>query len=79
VAKSTGYIKDGKYYKDKLPNGASMQAGDSSQYKSWDHQRQRADHQYELIQPYQNGQPNPEFIEHYPQEAKNYGFVKGDI
>lgn len=31
----------------------------------------------ELVQPYlSDGKPNPDFIKHYPEESKQYGFIK---
>jgi len=28
-----------------------------------------------LIQPYKDGKPNAEFIQQYPTESKEYGFI----
>lgn len=69
--KTTGYIIDGIYYSDQLP--ADIQPdSNSSTYKAYEHDRQRQNHRRDLIQPYINGAPNPEFIEQYPEEAQNY-------
>lgn len=70
-----GYILNGIYYHDNL-NGRPEIAADNITYKVYDHDRQRENHGLDLIQPYKDGKPNPEFIEHYPDEAKNYGFIK---
>ena len=33
-------------------------------------------HAYELIQPHNpNGSPNQDFIDYYPESAKDYGFI----
>ena len=46
----------------------------SSQYKAWSHDRQRAEHQADLLQPYdRNGRPNAEFMEQYVEESKVNG------
>ncbi len=72
--KQIGYIdEDGTYYHDKLP---SIQLLQSSTEKQWDHDKQRSEHQHDLIQPYVNGKPNPEFIQMYREESKAYGFIK---
>lgn len=76
MAKSTGYIKDGVYHRG--AKATDRVSPDSSQFKSWDHARQRADHAFDLIQPYKDGKPNPDFVEYHPEQAKNYGFIKGD-
>jgi hypothetical protein len=70
--KSTGFILNGKYYK-KEPNIGLMKKGQNPMYKQWDLDRQRMEHRFDLIQPYKDGKLNPEFIEHYPEEAKKYG------
>jgi len=76
---STGYIQDGVYYRKKVALG-ELKDNVQSTHKDWGHDRQRESHRFDLIQPYQNGRPNPEFIEHYPEESKNYGFIKeGDL
>ncbi len=65
-----GVIINGQYYK----HGLGLTDGQNPTWKSWSHDRQREEHQRDLIQPFINNQPNPEFIEQYPEEAKNYGF-----
>jgi hypothetical protein len=47
---------------------------EASQYKSWRHDRQRADRQWELIQPWtRDGRPSKAFMEAYPDESKVNG------
>jgi len=75
--KSTGYIINGIYYSSKTARPSEV-AADSSTYKAYSHDRQREDHRHDLIQPYINGRPNPEFIEQYPAEAQNYKFIEGN-
>lgn len=74
--KSTGYILNGVYHK-----GGEADLSDERAVtdKSHDHDRQRENHARDLIQPrLRDGRPNPEFIEQYPEEAKNYGFTEVD-
>lgn len=72
----TGFIKDGVYYKGE-PDLTIFKDGVNGQYKGWNHDRQREDHRADLVQPYtSDGKPNREFIDLYPEEAKNYGFIK---
>ncbi len=66
-----GFVDEyGQYHKERVPVGILP---DSSQFKAWSHDRQRAEHQWELLQPYKNGKPNPDFIEAYPEESKVNG------
>lgn len=44
----------------------------SSQYKQYSHEMQRLDHRKNIIQPYKQNKPNPEFIRSYPEESKKY-------
>lgn len=74
--KSTGYIVNGVYHSGNQDPAAAI-SEDSSTYKAYDHDRQRENHRRDLIQPYdRQGRPNQEFISEYPEEAKNYGFIK---
>lgn len=75
--KTTGYILNGKYYKGENPDIEKMKHEANSTYKEWDHDRQRRGHRHDLIQPYKDGQVNPEFVEHYPEESKERGFING--
>lgn len=75
-----GYVDEhGEYHQD-APVMADILTEKTSVWKQSDHDRQRADHQWELIKPYlPNGEPNPEFIQHYPDESQTtYGFVPTD-
>lgn len=71
--KSTGYILNGIYYRESDHSTAEIDI-DSITYKSYSHDRQREEHRRDLIQPYVDGKPNPEFIQQYSEEAKQYGF-----
>lgn len=77
----TGYIINGVYHKSSkttsLGSRAELGAAASSTYKVYSHDRQREEHRRDLLQPYKDGTPNPEFINQYPEEARNYGFLKG--
>lgn len=48
---------------------------EQSTYKEADHDKQRREHRRDLIQPYKDGKVNPEFVEEYREEAKQYGFI----
>lgn len=75
-----GFIgPDGVYHKgDVKMNDIVPQA--TSVWKQSDHDRQRADHKADLVRPYlPTGEPNPEFIELYPDESKTvYKFIPTD-
>lgn len=66
-----GYIdENGKYVKDKSPTLANDV---SSQYKDWSHDDQRRRYRGDIVQPYIDGKPNPEFVSIYRGDvAKNY-------
>lgn len=73
VMKSTGYILNGIYYSGTQPAVGTAES-DSSTYKAYGHDRQRENHRRDMIQPYKDGRLNPEFIQEYPKEARDYGF-----
>ena len=74
--KSTGYIDEyGNYHKE-IPDVSKLRNTTASTDKEYDHDRQRENHRRDLLQPYKNGEPNPEFIQQYPEESKSYGFIK---
>lgn len=76
---STGYIKDGKYYRATIVPIDKMVGGQQTMWKQADFGRQRFDHAAEIIQPYlPDGSPNPAMIEAWPEDAKRYGFVPID-
>lgn len=74
---STGYIgRDGKYHKiAKVPLKALVRP-QQSVFKQGDHAKQRFDHSAEIVQPFTvDGKPNPVFIEAFPTDAAQYGFI----
>lgn len=70
---TVGYIDaDGIYHPG--VEGVTTIGPASSQYKAWSHDRQRAEHQADLLQPYdRNGRPNTAFMEQYVEESKVNG------
>jgi hypothetical protein len=74
---TTGFIDaQGVYHKNEKPDISKMKEDRNSQDKEYQHDRQREYHRRDTLQPYVNGQPNPEFVQQYPQESKQYGFRK---
>lgn len=75
-----GVLIDGKYYADK--SAADVKRRSPAISRQHDVYRRSAEYQKfdrELIQPrLANGEPNPEFVKHYPEESKQYGFIKDD-
>lgn len=72
-----GVIRDGVYYADEVdkPVRANTVVKDIAVEGSLS--RQYDDHAHELIQPHNpDGTPNEDFIEYYPDIAKEYGFIK---
>jgi hypothetical protein len=63
-----GVIKNNKYIKD----GKPMPLPPSDQYKAYRHSEQRLDHKADILQPRVGGKPNSEFIQTYPENAKDY-------
>lgn len=75
---SGGYILNGKYVR-KTVNVEALRTPDSAMFKSGDHDRQRKDYAKEIIQAYSSdGSPNEDFINAYPEESKEYGFLPTD-
>jgi len=73
---TTGYYKNGKYYRVAEVPVAQLVTPQQSTWKQADHARQRFDHAAEIIQPYlPNGDPNPAMIEAWPEDAERYGFL----
>lgn len=73
--KSTGYIKNGKYIKAE-PIISDMKDTTQRTWKNADHEKQRREHARDMIQPRDyKGNPNKEFIQEYPEEAKTYGLI----
>lgn len=73
---STGYIKDGVYHRAKKVPVEKLVVAQQSMWKQGDHARQRFDHSAEILQPRDyKGDPNPKFIEAFPEAAEEYGFT----
>lgn len=72
-----GWIgQDGVYHKEGKPD---MRVQQNSTWKQHDHKRQRNDNAREIIQPYdRNGRPSQAFIDAYPEESREYGFLPTD-
>ena len=77
IKTSTGYINEyGIYIKgeDKpMPNDID------SQYKSYSHTDQRKRFSKDIIQPYQDGKPNRDFVQAYDGELAERYFTKEQI
>jgi hypothetical protein len=70
-----GMIVNGVYIRGKA-NMQQLQSRQSSTWKRWSHNSQRGDYAAEIIQPRdRKGHPNQAFIEVYPEDAVDYGFV----
>lgn len=70
-----GYILNGVYVAQEADTG-KLRTSDNSTYKASDHDRQRKDFAREIIQPHNpDGTPNEDFINAYPTESQEYGFV----
>ncbi len=75
--RSTGYIINGKYVRiADIPPDATA-ARKQPLHGQYEVDRMREDFRKDLIQPYVNGKPNPDFIDAYPKESEQYGFVNG--
>lgn len=72
-----GTIRNGKYYPDDhvkpvqaIPTVASI--ADEGALRGM-----AQEHAHELIQPHQaDGTPNQDFVDYFPEAAKDYGFIK---
>lgn len=75
-----GYVDAFGMYNEGEPKMAELVTERSVNWKQGDHDRQRQDHKADLIRPYlANGDPNPEFIQQYPEESKHvYHFIPDD-
>lgn len=73
--KSTGFIIDGVYHKT-APQPDQLIENTQSTYKTWSHDIQREEHQVDIIQPYEAGKPNDDFIMNYPEESGLYNFIE---
>jgi len=63
-----GRIIKGKYY----PDGKSTKPDVNTQHGEYTKDRGREDHAQDIIQPFEGGQPNPEFAKAYPDRAADY-------
>lgn len=71
-----GQIINGTYYPMK---DDSILDGQTIVYKQASHAQQRKDNARNIVQPYRNGKPNPDFLEAFPKESKEvYGFLPND-
>lgn len=75
-----GYVVNGKYVKANGDEIAIHVKADSPQFKAGDHERQRKDFAREILQPYdQSGKPNEDYINAYPDIARERGMTpKGE-
>lgn len=70
-----GVIRGGKYYPDELPTDSQV-IGVASIARNSRIDRDYEEHAQDLIQPYNpDGTPNQDFIDYYPEQAKDYGFI----
>lgn len=70
-----GVIRGGKYYPDELPTSSAV-IGVASIARSSSIDRDYESHAQDLIQPFNpDGTPNQDFIDYYPEESKQYGFI----
>lgn len=71
-----GYVLNGVYYRAKPVPLATMVSTQQTMFKQGDFARQRFDHAAEILQPYDHkGNPNEKFVEAFPDEAAEYGFI----
>ena len=71
-----GVIRDGKYYPDesakKINRGSTLNG--IREANSLD--REYENHAHNLIQPHNpDGTPNQDFIDYFPEDAKNHGMI----
>jgi len=75
-----GYIKDGKYVTVTGDDPTFQVQANNPQFKAGDHDRQRKDFAKEIIQPYnKDGSINEDFINAYPDESRDRGFIPKEI
>ena len=73
-----GQIVGGIYTPGKV-DVSKLRNNRTTVWKQGDHKRQRNDFASEVVQPYnRDGTPNPAFIDNYPEESVDYGFVKSE-
>lgn len=71
-----GIIRNGKYYKDEQSVPEERSTTLENARDSHDTARQYEAHAHHLIQPNNpDGSVNQDFIDYYPEDAKNHGFI----
>jgi len=71
-----GAIINGKYVR-RMPT--PQLRPDTLMFKSFQHDAGRKDHARDIIQPFnRDGSPNEDFVNAFPTEAKQYGFLPSD-
>lgn len=74
-----GLIIDGVYYPDSEVELKTNNVTVDSIVKENSFDRTYENHAHDLIQPYNpDGTINEDFIVYYPEDAKKYGFIKGE-
>lgn len=68
----SGAIIDGKYQKVCIGCQAAQERKQTAGAAEYERERQREDHRRDMLQPFENGRPNKEFIAEYPEESKNF-------
>lgn len=73
-----GYIENGVYHRGSKPAPVQkISTTVAGIYEQHVLERQAEAHAHDLIQPYnRDGTPNQDFIDYYPDDAKNYGFIE---
>lgn len=72
-----GVVINGVYYRNE--DIARPVDGENITHKQWSHSEQRKTHAKDIVQPFDsNGKPNPAFIEAWPEESKQRGFLPSD-
>lgn len=71
-----GTIVNGVYYPDRKPEERSRSTTVSGIHEQNKIDRIYRKHAHELIQPNNpDGTPNKDFIDYYPEDAKNHGMI----
>lgn len=74
-----GVIINGVYYPGEEPRKEVTGSTVSNMHKNHKLRTMAENHAHNLIQPRnQDGTPNQDFIDHFPEDAKNYGFIKDE-
>lgn len=71
-----GVIIDGKYYPDKKHVPAQVSTTLKDAHEQGVLRKEYQNHAHNLIQPHnQDGTPNDDFVDYFPEDAKEYGFI----